>query len=157
MKYVSTNIFSDFEFHDAKFEFESFENGTMTVSVKHLNIHKTAKQNSFESDMELECAEISFESFQVESFTLGKALRVNEDCELCFDDSETIYEDSVAEGKFIDELRHGITVLDFATLENGNAFIDGIGKAPWFSTQFLFDCATVRWDEFLKPAWYTTK
>ncbi len=32
MKYISTNIFSDFEFHDSYFKLESFKDDVLTVS-----------------------------------------------------------------------------------------------------------------------------
>ena len=43
------------------------------------------------------------------------------------------------------------------TLENGNYYFDGAGDEPWFQMQFLFNSATVEWDEFRKPAWYEEK
>lgn len=47
MKYVSTNIFSDFEFHDTYFKFENFENNILNISVKYLKVHKNTEQNPY--------------------------------------------------------------------------------------------------------------
>ena len=64
MKYTSTNIFSDFEFHDAYFKLESIKNNTLTISVRYLNIHKGTEQNPYNTDMEIEIAQITFSNFK---------------------------------------------------------------------------------------------
>ena len=68
MKYRSINNFQDFEFHDCVFSLISWENDRLTISAKHLNIHETAEQNTFGSDMEIDEAHIIFYGFQLNEF-----------------------------------------------------------------------------------------
>ncbi len=157
MKYISTNIFSDFEFHDSYFKLESFKDDVLTVSVQYLNIHKNTEQNPFETDMEIEVAQITFEGFKVKSFSLGVKWKRDEKGELYTDETEVVFEGETAQKKLVNEFCFGATVLDFGTLENGNNFIDGIGDEPWFSAQFTFHSATIQWDKFKKVAWYEEK
>ena len=154
MKYVSTNIFSDFEFHDACFKLESIENNVLTISVQYLNIHKNTEQNPCDTDMEIEIAQITFINFQVKSFKPGRAWKEDENGELYTNEPQVVFDGETAKEKSLNELRHGATIFEFGTLENGNHYFDGAGDEPWFHVQFLFDSATVEWDEFRKPAWY---
>lgn len=157
MQYMSTNIFSDFEFHDAYFQLESFENNTLTISAQYLNIHKNTEQNPCHTDMEVETAQITFHNFQVLSFEPGRAWKRGKNGELYTDEPQIIFEGKTAEEKLLNELRAGTTILDFGTLEHGNHYLDGIGHEPLFQAQFLFDSAMIQWDAFCKPAWYENK
>ena len=154
MKYISTNIFTDFEFHDAFLKLESFEGNTLTVSAQCLNIHKNTEQNSCGIDMEIEVAHITFSNFKLISFDPGRVWK--QDCNGKFytDEPEVIFEGKTAEAKLLNELQAGMTVYEFGTLGNGNHYFAGAGDEPWFQVQFIFDSATVGWDEYRKPAWY---
>ncbi len=157
MKYTSTNIFSDFEFHDAYFKLENFKNNTLTISVQYLNIHKNTEQNPCNNDMEIEIAQITFNNFQIKSFEPGRAWKRDENGELYTDEPQVIFEGETAKEKALNELRRGATVFEFGTLKNENYYFDGAGDEPWFQVQFLFDAVTIEWDEFRKPAWYEEK
>lgn len=154
MKYISENIFSDFEIHDAYFKFESFENNTLIISVQHLNIHKNTEQNPYDTDMEIATAQITFDDFQTRSFEPGRIWEQDENGKLYTDKPQTIFDGKPAEDKLLNELRAGMTVYEFGTHKNGNYYFDGAGDEPWFQVQFLFNSATIQWDEFRKPAWY---
>ncbi len=154
MKYRSANILKDFEFHDALFELLSFENNILTISCKYLNIHKNTLQNQFDTDMEIVAAKITFKDFRLLSYCSEGKLKSDSNGGYYAEKSEEVFSDAVAYEKLLNELKAGVTVLDFGTLDNKNCFIDGIGATPWFSVQFLFDCAAVEWDEFKRPAWY---
>ena len=157
MKYNSTNIFSDFEFHDAYFKLESIENNVLTISVQYLNLHKNTEQNSSDTDMEIEIAHITFSNFQLISFEPGRAWKEDENGALYTDEPQVIFEGESAKKKALNELQHGATIFEFGRLENGNPYFDGAGEEPWFQVQFLFDSSTIEWDEFRKPAWYEEK
>ncbi len=157
MKYISTNIFSDFEFHDSYFRFESFKNNTLTITVKYLNVHKNIEQNPYDTDMEIEYAQIAFNNFRVMSFEPTRTWKQDIHGEYYTDEPQVIYEGEIAKEKTFAEFRFGITVMEFGTLENGNYYFDALGNVPWFQVQFLFDSATVEWDEFKKKAWYEEK
>ena len=154
MKYTSTNIFSDFEFHDAYFKLESIKNNTLTISVRYLNIHKGTEQNPYNTDMEIEIAQITFSNFKFISFEPGRSWKQDANGKLYTDEPQVVFEGQIAEDKLLNELRIGSTVFEFGTLENGNYYFDGAGDEPWFQAQFLFDSVTIEWDAFRKPAWY---
>ncbi len=157
MKYHSKNMLSDFEFHDAYFKLESFENNTLVVIVQHLNIHKSANQNQNSTDMEIERAKITFDKFCVKSFEPGRVWKQNENGTLYTDEPQLIYHGRTAEEKLFSEFSSGTTVLEFGVLENENYYLDGIGIEPWFQTQFIFDFVNIEWDDYKKPAWYEEK
>ena len=157
MKYISINIFSDFEFHDAFFQLENFEGNMLTIAAQYLNIHKNTEQNPCDTDMEIEIAHISFNNFQLISFEPGRTWERDSDGKFYTDEPQVIFEGKIAEGKLTNELQVGATIFEFGTLENENHYFDGAGDEPWFQAQFSFDSATVEWDEFRKPAWYEEK
>ena len=157
MKYLSKNIFSDFEFHDAYFKFESFENNILNISVEYLNIHKNTEQNHYHTDMEIELAQINFTDFRVKSFEPGRTWKQDVNGKLYTDEPQVIFEGQTAEEKLLNELRVGVTVFEFGTLENGTPYFEGNGNEPWFQVQFSFDSVTLEWDEYRKPAWYEEK
>jgi len=154
MKYQSANILQDFEFHDAYFKFEKFENNALTISVQYLNIHKNTEQNHYPTDMEIEVARITFQGFNAKSFEPGRAWKQGANGKLYTDEPQVVFEGQIAEDKLLNELRVGSTVFEFGTLENGNYYFDGAGDEPWFQAQFLFDSVAIEWDEYRKPAWY---
>jgi len=154
MKYQSTNILRDFEFHDAYFKFRKFENNVLSISVQYLNIHKNTEQNHYPTDMEIEVANITFQGFCVKSFEPGRIWKQDANGKFYTDEPQIIFEGYIAEEKLLSELRTGITVFEFGTLESGNYYFDGAGDEPWFQAQFLFDSVAIEWDEYRKPAWY---
>lgn len=154
MKYTSSNIFSDFEFHDAYFKLESITDNAITISVQYLNIHKNTEQNPFDTDMEIEIAHITFNNYRVKSFEPGRAWKQDENGELYTDEPHVIFAGETAKEKALNELQHGATIFEFGTLENGNHYFDGASDEPWFQVQFTFDAVNIEWDSFKKPAWY---
>ena len=154
MKYNSTNIFSDFEFHDAYFKLEKLDGNTLIISVQCANIHKNAKQNPYDTDMEIENAQITFYNLRVKSFEPGVSFKQDSNGNFYTDEPQVIYTGEIAEEKLLNEFCRGTAVFEFGTLENGNYYFDGSGDEPWFQVQFLFDTATIEWDAFRKPAWY---
>lgn len=154
MKYVSTNIFSDFEFHDAYFKFKKFENHELTISAQYLNIHKNTEQNHYPTDMEIDTAKITFQGFCTESFEPGRAWKQDTNGKLYTDEPQIVFEGHTAEEKLLNELHVGATVFELGILENGKYYFDGSGDEPWFQVQFSFDSVTLEWDDYRKPAWY---
>ena len=154
MKYQSSNILRDFEFHDALFTFESFDNEVLTVAVRYLNIHKSTEQNQYPTDMEIELARITFHEFCAKSFEPGRAWRHDENGEFHTDEPQVIHTGTMAKEKLLSELRSGTTVFEFGVLDNGNNYLDGCGEEPWFQAQFTFDSAIIEWSGFRKKACY---
>ena len=157
MNYESVNSLSDFEFHDARFSFISFENGTLTISAKYLNIHKGTAQNSSDKDMEIDLATLKFDGFSLIEYEPGRTWKQDENGKLHTDEPLVIYTGSQAEDLFLKDLRFQTTVLDFGMLENMRYYLDGIGENPFFTARFSFDKCTVYWDSLRKESWYEEK
>ena len=158
MKYASKNIFTDFEFHDAYFKFENFENDILTFSAKLLNIHKNTEQNPSNTDMQIELAKITFHNFQIKSYEPGRGgWKQDENGNWYTDEPRMIFEGESAKEKMLHELQYGTTVFEFGTQENGNHYFGGAGDEPWFKVQYSSDSVTIEWDAYKKPAWYEEK
>lgn len=154
MKYQSQNILKDFEFHDAYFKFKKFENNELTLMVHHLIIHKNTEQNQHHTDMEIDVANITFQSFCTKSFEPGRGFKQDSNGKFYSDEPQVIFKGQMAEEKLLNELSIGTTVYELGTLEIGNYYFDGAGDEPWFQAQFLFDSVTIEWDEYRKTTWY---
>lgn len=154
MNYTSTNIFSDFEFHDAYFKLESLKDNVLILSAQHLNLHKNTAQNPYDTDMEISIAQITFNNFHVLSFNPGGGWEKDGNGNWHLNEPPVVFEGKAAEEKLLDELQAGTTVLEFGTLENGTPYFDGAGVEPWFQLQFSFEAVEIQWDEFRQQAWY---
>ncbi len=154
MKYRSSKILEDFEFHDAQFTFESFDDQNLEIAVRYLNIRKSAEQNPHSKDMEIELARITFQGIHFISFDPGRTWKRDETGGLYTDEPEVIYEGKAAEKKILSNLRSGIIVWKFGVLNNGNYCFDGAGDEPWFEAQFSCESAFIEWDAYKNPAWY---
>lgn len=156
MKYRSVDL-GNFEFHDAYFTFLGFENDTLTISVRYLNIHKNTDQNPHPTDMKIELATITFKGFCTQLFTVGGAWETDANGKCSAVQPPFVFEGQAANDKLFNELRVGSTIYEFGILENGNYYFAGTGDELWFQAQFVFDSATVEWDVYRKPAWYEEK
>lgn len=153
MKHISTNIISDFEFHDAYFKLEALEDAVLTISAEYVNIHKDTEQNPCDTDMEIETAKITFQKFHVLSFKSGGGWMEDSNGNR-YEEPQVIFEGEAAEEKLLCELQEGITVFWLGTSENGKFGLEGLGNEPWFEVQFLFDAVTIQWDSYKDIAWY---
>ncbi len=157
MKYISTNRFSDFEFHDAKLEFVSFKDNTLIVSAEGLNIHKDTEQNVNEYDMEIDSAIITFENFEIVSLEPIRAYKMDENGKLYTDEPQVFYNGKEAEQILIAELKESVSLNGLnAYNENEKAIIefDTNGEAV-FNTVFFCTNYKIEWDDYHGRAWYT--
>ena len=90
MKYVSINRLSDFEFHDSKLVFVSFEDQCLVLKATHLNIHKGTEQNPHTSDMEIASARLTFEDFVIHSYEPGRAWKQDENGQVYTDEPKIV-------------------------------------------------------------------
>ena len=157
MKYVSTNMLSDFEFHDAKFTLKTFEDNCLKVVCNHLNIHEAALQNSFDTDMEIDIAHITFEGIKTVSYEVGRAWQVDEDGNRYTNDPQIIFCGEEAKIRFVEQLKSGVTIFDFDIKERDVYFIDAIATDPFFTVCFTFDRVIITWDNYKKESWYVKK
>lgn len=157
MRYRSENEFGIFEFHDAQFILERFENGNLTVSAEHLNIHRNTAQNPSETDMEIDYAIITFTGFRVHTLEeteswnriedeAGKVSRVADTC--------SVLEGKAAEERFIKHLEEGFDVYAFGRFDGSLYYFDTSTSEPPFTSKISFDTFTVEWDNYCGKAWY---
>ena len=157
MKYNSVNRLSDFEFHDAWFSLDTFENNCLTVKALCLNIHKDAEQNPYETDMEIANALITFKGFKLQSYEPIRGWKQDENGNLYSDDPQIVLHGEEAYVCFLLQLKEGITVLDLGATDTSVHFIDAISKDPFFTVRFTFESVVIEWDDYKKEAWYTSK
>ena len=155
MKYISKNSLSDFEFHDAELSFESFIDNCLTVKALHLNIHKDADQNPFETDMAIASAHLSFEECVIRSYQDIQAYRVDENGhQYACDEPKPVYSGDEGQKRFMDKLKEGITIFDFGKIDESTFYLD-VSSAPVFTIRFSFKNVSIEWNDFEGPAWYT--
>ena len=157
MRYVSVNRPTDFEFHDAKFMLESFDNTHLKVRASYVNVHKDAEQNPFETDMEIDKAYITFDGFDLISYEPSRESKQGEDGEYYFVGDRVILTEKNAYIQFEKMLKNGFTVYDFGLYNDSTYFIDALSNDPFFTVLFKFDKFTVEWDEYKGKAWYASK
>ena len=157
MKYISFNKLSDFEFHDAEFALEIFDNKCLRVKAIYLNIHKDAEQNQHVTDMEINLAYITFEEFNLLSYEPGVARKQDEDGEFHPTEPQIILTDEYARARFLEQLKNGLTIFDLGEKEPNTYFIDAMSKDPFFTVCFTFKNVSIEWDEYNKQAWYVSK
>ena len=157
MKYASINRLGDFEFHDSMWKLRSYQNQTLIVDARMLNIHREAPLNPHETDMEIELACITFTDVEIVSYDLGCAWKTDADGNTYTEELGGILEGEEAESNFLAELNagdFGATIFQFLK-EDDVYSLDGCGNEPWFAVQFRFDSVKIEWDTYKKPAWYT--
>ncbi|MBQ3597649.1 MAG: hypothetical protein II987_00100 [Clostridia bacterium] len=157
MKYNSVNRLSDFEFHDAWFSLDTFENNCLTVKALCLNIHKDAEQNPYETDMEIANALITFKGFKLQSYEPIRGWKQDENGNRYSDDPQIVLHGEEAYVCFLLQLKEGITVFDLGATDTSVHFIDAISKDPFFTVRFTFESVVIEWDDYKKEAWYTSK
>ncbi len=146
MKYVSENSLTDFIFHDAELKFLEYFNNNLTVSVKHLKVHKLTQQNKF-TDMEISLAQIVFKNFSVKSFGINNNNHLSEG-------SPVTVEGTDASTRLLSELQHGIHIYELGKYDNQFHYLDACGTEPWFTARFHFDSVTVQWNEYCRKTQY---
>ena len=157
MNYISVDMLSDFEFHDAEFILDSFDNRHLTVKAACLNIHKDAAQNSHETDMEIASARITFKQFHLLTYEPGRAWKQDEAGNFYSDETQIILSGDDASTRFLTQLKAGITILDLGRKEAFTYYIDAMSKEPFFTVCFTFESVVIEWDNYKKEAWYTSR
>ncbi|MCI8331695.1 MAG: hypothetical protein HFE78_02580 [Clostridiales bacterium] len=146
-----------FEFHDSVFSLESFDRKDLIVSVKHLNIHEDAKENSHDCDMEITSATISFQNIHILSLEPMRAYQLDANGNWYTDEPQIIFTGKDAEEKFINELENGFSInyIDIRHLGEHTTIEIGTNSPKYFIAIFSFSNVSVEWDAYCKKAWYT--
>lgn len=157
MKYLSVNKLSDFEFHDAEFSLDSFDNDRLIVNAFYLNVHKDAVQNPHEMDMEIAIARVTFTKFKLQSYEPGRAYKQDENGNFYADEPQILLIGDDASARFSEQLKAGLTIFDLGIKDAPIHFIDAMSVDPFFTVCFTFESVAVEWDDYKKEAWYTSK
>lgn len=156
MKYRVENKLDLFEFHDVEFSFVEYDNSTLILSAKYLNIHKNVTENPHNYDMEIDFAEFVFSGFDVISFEPMRAYRIDDDGNAYTDEPQIIYDGKKAQTAFLKEIKKGITINCIDIRKKGNKTyieISTCAQTCFFAT-FAFDEVVVQWEQYRKKAWY---
>lgn len=130
MKYCVENDLNLFEFHDSVFSFVGFDGKDMVISVKHLNIHKCTEQNPSEYDMEIECAQITFQVFHSPTYEPGRVWEQGSDGKSYPVGPRIVFSGQEAIDRILEELQNNLSVYHFEKEDNGIYSIGGCGIDP---------------------------
>ncbi len=152
-RYLSNRLF-DFDYHDAKLSFKHYENHTLCVTAKHLNIHKGIKENPYTFDMEIASAEVSFQNVQIESFELLPLYELDDSGNWSLKKMPPPRQCQQAEELLIAALKKGISIncIDVCS-KNQRTFLE-LTASEGFVAVFSFDDVLICWDEYCQKAWY---
>lgn len=156
MKYTSYNHLENFEFHDTFLEFKSFQDNTLSVTAKSLNIHNSTKQNTNEYDAEIASAVISFECFEIHSLEYLRSYIYDADGNLQTDDPQIIYHGQDAQEALIRELKSGVSLNGLnITDESDRTTIEIETNCPTvFDAVCFYTNVKIEWNEYSGKAWY---
>lgn len=156
MKYRVDNQLELFGFHDSIFSLVSFDEKSLVVSAKHLNIHIDAKANPYNCDMEIDTAMISFQDVHILSLEPMRAQQLDDEGNWCTDEPQVILTDKDAQEKFVSELEDGVNVYYVDIRQSGERTTIEIGISCYDSyiAVLLFSNVRVEWDAYHKKAWY---
>lgn len=154
MQYFLNNRLSDFEFHDTEFFLNSYENDTLCVTAKHLNLHKGTKENPNDCDMEIKNAEISFQNVQIFSFAPLQAYKISKDGNRYADERPIVHTGAEAKQKVITALKNGISLNCIAIRKDKDLYFLELTANDGFVAEICFQNVIVAWDEYIGKAWY---
>lgn len=156
MKYRVENQLDLFEFHDSEFSLIGFDKKDLTVSVKHLNIHKDAKENPHDCDMEISSANIYFQNTHILSFEPMRAYQLDAGGNWYTDEPQIIFTGKDAEEKFISELKNGFSIncIDIRQFGEHTTIEISTNALECFFATFSFSNVIVEWDSYRRKAWY---
>lgn len=156
MRYRVEDQLDLFEFHDAEFSLIGFDKKDLTVSVKHLNMHKDAKENPHDCDMEISSANIYFQNIHILSFEPMRTYQLDADGNWYTDEPQIIFTGKDAEEKFISELKNGFSIncIDIRQFGGHTTIEISTTAQKSFFAMFSFSNVIVAWDEYHKKAWY---
>ena len=156
MKYRVENNLDLFEFHDADFSFVSFDNNELTLSAKHLNIHKNTNENPHDDDMEITLANVTFLKFKVLSFEPMRTYQIDDDGKWYTNEPRVIIKGKEAEIHFLENAKKGFSIncIDVCKQKIRTKIeFSASTPNPFFAT-VSFEGVVIEWDEYCKKAWY---
>ena len=110
MKYCVENNLDLFEFHDTDLSFVSFDGNELSLSAKHLNIHKNTDENPCDDDMEIDFAKITFSNFKVLSFEPMRTYQIDDNGKWYTNDPRVVMKGKEAESCFLKKAEEGFSL-----------------------------------------------
>lgn len=155
MKYCTMNNLQEYEFHDAKFTWNDFHDGVLSVTVDFLNIHRFTKENPDDEDMELDAATVTFYGLSVESLAFSRSITIDENGKAIIQEPP-IYQGKEIEEVFFKQLKESVFIYYAEIQKSGSKTVLELDahKSDAFHVVLSFDSVTVEWDSYRKKAWY---
>ena len=156
MKYRVENQLNLFEFHDCEFSLVSFDKNDLVVSVKHLNIHKDAKENPHNCDMEICLASMYFQDIQIHSFSP----LTDADGKLHTEEPLLLYQGDEAKEHFANMLKSGFLVnviYEVQRSDKRTTINIGTNSQERFLATLSYSNVAVAWDEYMKKNRYVSQ
>jgi len=156
MKYCVKNQLNLFEFHDSKFSLISFKENELCISANHINIHKDAKENPNDYDMDIRLANIYFKNIEIHSYEPMRAYTIDDNGNWHTNDPQIIYKGNEAKENFINDLKGGFYLYDINIKQCGKRTeIEICASNPkCVYTVLLFSDVIIEWDSYCGKAWY---
>ena len=159
--YSVTNNLDIFNFHDTELKLLRFikNSNELTVSVKHLIIHKNTDQNTSNCDMVITDAVATFTNIHNLSIIAGGLYIEDEKGELVPIEKPITMTDTDA----LDYLITALSESDYFSVYELSKTIDGRYCMPVscmpksFNLYFSFDNINISWNEYENIAWYEQK
>ncbi len=159
--YSVTNNLDIFNFHDTELELLRFikNSNELTVSVKHLIIHKNTDQNTSNCDMVITDAVATFTNIHNLSIIAGGLYIEDEKGELVPIEKPITMTDTDA----LDYLITALSESDYFYVYELSKTVDGRYCMPVscmpksFNLYFSFDNINISWNEYENIAWYEQK
>lgn len=132
----------------------TFSGGSLTVTVKNLNIHKNTPENDMECDMELAEAVMTFAGVSISSYEPDRTWKTDAEGKAYSDDPVIIHTGEEAQQLFLRDLERGLCVFSLEADSPQQIVMEGCGDCPYFTVRIGFDSVRLEWDEYRKKAWY---
>ena len=156
MKYRVENNLDLFEFHDAEVSFVSFDNNELTLSAKHLNIHKNAVENPYDYDMGIGFAKITFSKFKVLSFEPMRSYQIDDSGKWYTNEPRIVFKGKEAESYFFEkaEKSFSFNCVDICKQKIRTKINFSASYPDPFFANVSFEDVVIEWDKYCKKAWY---
>lgn len=156
MKYCVKNQLNLFEFHDSKFSLISFEENELCICSEHMNIHKNAKENPHDYDMDISLSKISCENTEILSYEPMRAYTRDDNGNWHTNDPQIIHKGDKAKENFINDLKDGfyLNYVDIKQFDKRTEIEICATEPKCFYAVLSFSNVIIEWDSYCGKAWY---
>lgn len=157
MKYISKNQTKDFEFHDTSIISSRRVNNSLFLTTKFLCIHENSANNPFDTDMEIDFADITLENFLIKSYKEFGYIRYDQNTKEQTKVDDTVIYGTEAVEKFnltLENNTNGKLRFNYFEKNEEGYYFEVIYPQGIFSIKCYASAVKIEWDEFKRPAWY---